>query len=54
MMSLRVDKIYERRVVWDDQLADPASDVAQQLTFEAIRSVSIRLIIEFKFLKQFH
>lgn len=40
-MSLRVDKIYERRIVWDKLLADRTSDPYGQLSYEAIRAVSI-------------
>lgn len=38
-MSLRVDKIYERRIVWDKLLADRNSEPYGQLSYEAIRAV---------------
>lgn len=42
LMSLRVDKIYERRIVWDKLLADRNSEAYGQLSFEAVRAVSTR------------
>ncbi|GAB0089577.1 EGF-like calcium-binding, conserved site [Sergentomyia squamirostris] len=39
MMSLRVDRIYERRVVWDLKLADKSSEAYGQLSFETMRAV---------------
>lgn len=39
-MSLRVDKIYERRIVWDKLLADKNSEAYGQLSYEAVRAVS--------------
>lgn len=41
-MSLRVDKIYERRIVWDKLLADRHSEAYGQLSFEAVRAVRVR------------
>ncbi|XP_055702107.1 uncharacterized protein LOC129801249 isoform X3 [Phlebotomus papatasi] len=38
-MSLRVDRIYERRVVWDQKLADHSSEPYGQLSFETMRAV---------------
>lgn len=45
LMSLRVDKIYERRIVWDKLLADRNSEPYGQLSYEAIRAVSYYLIV---------
>ncbi|XP_053675356.1 uncharacterized protein LOC128725621 [Anopheles nili] len=39
MLSMRVDKIYERRIHWDGALADRTSDKFQQLSYEAIRAM---------------
>lgn len=41
LMSLRVDKIYERRIVWDKLLGDKNSEPYAQLSYEARRAVSI-------------
>lgn len=40
-MSLRVDKIYDRRITWDRQLAEDTSEPYQQMSYEAVRAVSI-------------
>lgn len=39
ILSLRVDKIYERRVVWDSLLSQPGSDAYGQLSFESMRAI---------------
>lgn len=39
LMSLRVDKIYERRVIWDNKLAQENSEPYGQLSYEAIRAI---------------
>uniref|UniRef100_A0A336KMW4 CSON011234 protein n=1 Tax=Culicoides sonorensis TaxID=179676 RepID=A0A336KMW4_CULSO len=39
LMSLRVDRIYERRVAWDRQLSDAQSEAYQKLSFETLRAV---------------
>ncbi|KAK7788270.1 hypothetical protein R5R35_013528 [Gryllus longicercus] len=39
LMSLRVDRLYERRVVWSSDLQDPSSEMYQQLQWEASRAV---------------
>lgn len=39
-MSLRVDKYYERRIVWDKLLADANSEAYAQLSYESVRAVS--------------
>lgn len=41
VVSLRVDKIYDRRVSWNTQLTDYTSEPYQQLSYESIRAVSI-------------
>lgn len=38
-MSLRVDKIFERKLSWDAKLAQPTSEPYMQLSFEAQRAV---------------
>lgn len=39
LMSLRVDKIFERKLSWDAKLAQPSSEPYLQLSFEAARAV---------------
>ncbi|XP_055610047.1 uncharacterized protein LOC129756990 isoform X2 [Uranotaenia lowii] len=39
MLSMRVDKIYERRIVWDSVLANRDSEKFQQLSYEAVRAM---------------
>ncbi|XP_039747921.1 uncharacterized protein LOC120625072 [Pararge aegeria] len=39
IMNLRVDKIYDRKVVWDAKLADKESDPYQQMSYEAVRAI---------------
>ncbi|KAI5634684.1 calcium-binding EGF domain-containing protein [Phthorimaea operculella] len=39
VLNLRVDKLYERKVVWDNKLLDKDSDPYQQLSYEAIRAI---------------
>ena len=39
-MSIRVDKIYDRRVAWDHQLSEFNSEPYLQLSYEATRAVS--------------
>ncbi|XP_063697869.1 uncharacterized protein LOC134828812 [Culicoides brevitarsis] len=39
LMSLRVDRIYERRVAWDRQLSDHTSEPYKKLSFETLRAV---------------
>ena len=41
LMSLRVDRIYERRVAWDKLLSDFSSEPYQQLSYESLRAVNI-------------
>lgn len=40
VVSLRVDKIYDRKVAWDRQLSEYTSEPYQQLSYESIRAVS--------------
>lgn len=40
VMSIRVDKIYDRRVAWDHQLSEFNSEPYLQLSYEATRAVS--------------
>lgn len=42
LMSLRVDKYYERRIVWDKLLADTNSEAYAQLSYESVRAVSYK------------
>ncbi|XP_058461129.1 uncharacterized protein LOC131436427 isoform X2 [Malaya genurostris] len=39
MLSMRVDKIYERRIQWDNLLASRDSERFQQLSYEAVRAM---------------
>lgn len=39
LMSMRVDKFYERRIVWDKLLADITSEPYGHISYEAIRAV---------------
>ncbi|XP_052566489.1 uncharacterized protein LOC120419770 isoform X3 [Culex pipiens pallens] len=39
MLSMRVDKIYERRIQWDQVLANRDSEKYQQLSYEAVRAM---------------
>lgn len=39
MLSMRVDRIYERKVIWADELSDKSSESYQQLSYEAERAV---------------
>lgn len=39
LLSLRVDKIYERRVVWADELLEKSSESYGQLSYEAERAL---------------
>ncbi|XP_053689205.1 uncharacterized protein LOC128738238 isoform X2 [Sabethes cyaneus] len=39
MLSMRVDKIYERRIQWDSLLASRESERFQQLSYEAVRAM---------------
>lgn len=40
LLSLRVDRIHERKVVWLNELSNRNSDIYQQLAYEAGRAVS--------------
>ncbi|XP_038217611.1 uncharacterized protein LOC119836379 [Zerene cesonia] len=39
LLNLRVDRLYDRKVAWDDKLADKDSDPYQQLSYEAVRAI---------------
>ncbi|XP_026281185.1 proline-rich protein 36-like isoform X3 [Frankliniella occidentalis] len=39
LMSLRVDRMYERRLDWTDKFQDPQSDEYQQLEYEAVMAI---------------
>jgi hypothetical protein len=39
-MSLRVDRLYDRRVVWDGKLQNPESEEYKTLEWESSRAVS--------------
>lgn len=45
-MSIRVDKFYDKKVVWDRELADKDSDSYQTLAYEANRAVSLNYLLE--------
>lgn len=38
-LSLRVDRIYEHRIVWDNKLIDRNSEPYGQLSYESVRAV---------------
>lgn len=38
---MRIDKYYDKLIVWDKVFADPDSAQYEHLSFEAIRAVSI-------------
>jgi len=46
-LNLRIDRVYEKRMAWSNALKDADSDEFQQLSWEAVRAVSIN----FKLLK---
>lgn len=39
-VSMRVDKIYDKNIVWSKELADKDSESYQTLSYEADRAVS--------------
>lgn len=39
-LGLRVDRIYEHRIVWDNKLIDRNSEPYGQLSYESVRAVS--------------
>lgn len=39
LISLRVDRLYDRRVAWSHELANKGAEVYQQLSYEAERAV---------------
>jgi hypothetical protein len=50
IVSLRVDKYHERRVVWDSLLNDSFSDQYRLLKYEAFRAVSSQFNIFYYFI----
>lgn len=38
-LGMRVDRIYEHRIVWDNKLLDKHSEPYGQLSYESIRAV---------------
>jgi len=45
-MSLRVDRLYDRRVVWDGKLQNPESEEYKTLEWESSRAVSTRALLQ--------
>lgn len=41
VVSIRVDKFYDKKIVWDRGLADKDSESYQTLAYEASRAVSM-------------
>ncbi|XP_026325398.1 uncharacterized protein LOC113234311 isoform X2 [Hyposmocoma kahamanoa] len=39
VLNLRVDKLYDRKIAWDNKLMDKDSDPYQQLAYEAVRAI---------------
>ncbi|KPI96671.1 Protocadherin Fat 4 [Papilio xuthus] len=39
LLNLRVDRLYDRKVAWDNKLADKDSEPYQQLSYEAVRAI---------------
>lgn len=44
IMSMRIDKYYEKPIVWDKVYADPNSEQFEHMSFEALRAVSFECI----------
>lgn len=40
LLSLRIDRMYDKHIVWNHDLQDPNSEQYQQLQWEASRAVS--------------
>lgn len=40
LTSLRVDRLYDRKITWKDNLQDPDSEEYQELSYEASQAVS--------------
>lgn len=53
LLSLRVDRLYERRVVWANELSDKESESYHQLSYEAERAVRNFLYRIIKFYSPF-
>lgn len=47
VVSIRVDKFYDKKVVWDRGLADKDSEPYQTLAYEANRAVSLNYSLNF-------
>lgn len=39
VFSLRVDRLYDRKITWDDKLSNKESEPFQKLSFEAVKAV---------------
>ncbi|CAG5005343.1 unnamed protein product [Parnassius apollo] len=39
LLNLRVDRLYDRKIAWDNKLADKESEPYQQLSYEAVRAI---------------
>ncbi|CAG9573809.1 unnamed protein product [Danaus chrysippus] len=39
LVSLRVDRLYDRQISWDDKLSDKESEPYQQLSYEAVKAI---------------
>lgn len=44
LMSMRVDRFYKRRIIWDKQLTDRDSEPYGHLSYEALRAVRFLLL----------
>lgn len=42
-ISMRVDRYYDKRVVWDKVFADNASEQYEHLSYEAVLAVNIQI-----------
>lgn len=45
LTSVRVDRLYDKKVKWQENLRDPESEDYQQLSYEASQAVSKKSII---------
>lgn len=39
-MSMRIDKYYDKPIIWDKVYADPNSEQFEHMSFESLRAVS--------------
>ena len=44
VVSIRVDKIYDKKIVWTNDLGDKDSEFYQTLAYEANRAVSCNIL----------